>query len=76
MEKVTIISQAFHNYRALFIAEKYGIEAVAFSAKDHFEHVNTKVGFREYLARCKAVLDLYVLNKQPKFLGEKIDIEL
>lgn len=75
-EKITIISQAFHNYRALFIAQKYDIEAVAFNAKDHFENVNTKVGFREYLARCKAVLDLYILNKQPKFLGDKIDIKI
>ncbi len=73
-DKITILSQRFHNHRAVFIANRYGIEAVAFNAADAFPGVNTKTDFREYLARCKAVLDLYVLRKKPKFLGEKIDI--
>ena len=30
--KVTIISQEFHNHRALFLARHFGIEAVAFNA--------------------------------------------
>ena len=72
--KITILSQRFHNHRAIFIANRYGIDAVAFNAADAFPGVNTKTDFREYLARCKAVLDLYVLRKKPKFLGEKIDI--
>lgn len=74
-EKMTILSQAFHNHRALFIANHYGIEAVAYNAKAVTE-LSNKTIYREYLARCKAVLDLYLLNKQPKFLGEKIDINI
>lgn len=72
----TIISQRFHNQRAIFIANKYGIDAIAFDAKDVGAAYGRKTRIREYLAKVKAVLDLYLLRKQPKFLGEKISIEL
>jgi len=32
--RFTIISQAFHNQRALFIAQHYGLDAVGFNARD------------------------------------------
>ena len=72
-KKITVLSQEFHNYRALFIADHYGIDAVAFNAKA-VNSGSQKTIYREYLARFKAVLDLYILRKQPKFLGDKIDI--
>ena len=72
--KFTIISQKFHNHRALFIARYYGLDAVAFNAKAVAYNAK-RMYIREMLARCKAVLDLYILHKKPKFLGEKIDIE-
>ena len=75
-EKITILSQKFHNHRAVFIANRYGIDAVAYNAKDTFAGVRNKTNMREFLARCKAVLDLYVLRKQPKFLGDKIEIKV
>lgn len=71
-KKVTIISQEFHNERALFLAQHFDIEAIAFNAK--MPKVRRKVLMREYLARCKAVLDVYILRKQPKFLGEKVEV--
>ena len=70
----TVISQQFHNHRALFIARQKGLDVVAFNAKDPFENTSSKTDVREYLARCKAVLDLYVLKKQARFLGDKIDL--
>ena len=48
---------------------------MAFNAKDASLHQNSKTMFREYLARCKAVIDLYILRKQPKYLGQKIIIK-
>jgi len=66
---LTVISQKFHNQRAIYIANQYDINAVGFNAKDVY-----KAHFREYLARSKASLDL-VFNVQPKFLGEKITIQ-
>ena len=63
---LTIISQKFHNQRAIYIANHIGIAAVGFNAKDVF-----KSHYREYLARPKASLDL-AFNVQPKYLGDPI----
>ncbi|WP_062147927.1 SanA/YdcF family protein [Beggiatoa leptomitoformis] len=71
-----IVSQAFHNQRALFISDFYGIQAIGFNAKDVPLSLDPKTPVREYLARFKAVLDLYILNTQPRFLGDKIHIAL
>lgn len=70
----TIISQQFHNERALFIANKSGLNCVAFNAKDVPNKYSVKTSIREYFARAKCVLDIYLLHTQPKFLGEKITI--
>ncbi|MGB1040835.1 MAG: SanA/YdcF family protein [Flavobacteriales bacterium] len=70
--KVTIISQKFHNERAVFLARKNDIDAVAYNAKTPW--YSKRMRFREYLAKCKAILDVYVLKTKPKFLGEKIEI--
>lgn len=70
---ITIISQAFHNERALFIANKKGLNAVAYNAQDPPRNYTIKVMIREKLARVKMMLDL-VVNKQPRFYGEKIAI--
>lgn len=71
---LTIISQQFHNERAIFIAEHFGINAIGFDADDVSAKVGFKTRFREYLARVKMILDIYVLRTEPKFLGEKIEI--
>lgn len=73
-KKITIISQAFHNKRALYIARKKGIEAIAYNAQDVSFTSGLKVQIREKMARVKVLLDLYLLNTQPKFLGDKIAI--
>lgn len=64
----TIISQPFHNARALFICQQYGITAVGFAARDVPQAFSFKTLLREGLARPKAVLDIYVLRTQPRFL--------
>lgn len=69
--KFTIISQEFHNQRALFIARSYGINAIAFNAKAVAGAGNRRTEIREPLARFKAVLDLYILHKKPKYLGKR-----
>ena len=70
----TIISQEFHNARALVQARHYGIDAIAYNAHDVVHRWPwLKVQCRERLARVKLYLDLFT-GKQPKFLGEKIKI--
>ncbi|WP_178989278.1 SanA/YdcF family protein [Winogradskyella schleiferi] len=66
---ITIISQRFHNQRAIYIAQHFEIDAVAYNAKDVY-----KTPAREYLARAKASLDV-LFNVEPKFLGDKIVIK-
>jgi len=68
----TIISQTFHNQRALYIANHKNVTAVAFSAKDGNDYWDATI--REKLARVKMMLDL-LLNKQAKFYGERIQIK-
>lgn len=70
---MTIISQQFHNERALFIAKNENMDAVAFNAKDVSKRVGIKTMLREKLARVKVYLD-YVFHVKPHFLGEKIEI--
>ncbi len=69
--KFTIISQRFHDQRALYIANKKNIEAVAYCAEDGDAYIAT--GIREKFARVKMIADL-LLNKQAKFYGDKIEI--
>lgn len=73
-EKITIITQPFHCYRALFISDFYNIDAVAMEAAEPDFEETPLVRIREYFARAKAVLDLYVLRTPPRFLGQKEDI--
>lgn len=73
-EAVVIISQQFHNERALFIAQRYGIKATGFNAKDVPARYSMRTTLREYVARLAAVADLYVFHTAPKFLGKKVVI--
>lgn len=71
----TVISQKFHNERAIFIAQRKGLDLVGFNAKDVNTFKSLKVKIREYLARVKVIIDIYITNTQPKFLGEKVKIK-
>lgn len=71
---ITIISQQFHNERAIFLADHFGIEAMGFNATDVPSRFGMKVKAREYLARTKVFWDI-LLQVKPKFLGEKISID-
>jgi SanA protein len=73
-EKITVISQEFHNERAVFIALSKDIDAVGYNAKDVSYRTGFKTNVREIFARVKMMFDLAV-GVQPKFLGEKITIE-
>jgi len=71
---ITIISQKFHNERAVYISKHKGISAVGFNARDTSLRFGFKTRMRELLARDKMVLDLIFLKK-PKFQGDQIEIK-
>lgn len=73
-DSLTIISQADHDARALYIAKANGIDAVAVEAPILAGRlVRIRLAIREWLARDKMMLDL-LFGRKPHFLGEKIPI--
>lgn len=80
MEKIfgqksfTIISQKFHNQRAIYIAHAKGLQVVGYNAEDVNAYSGFKTQLREKFARVKLFLDLWT-GKNPKFLGEPVIIQ-
>ncbi|WP_334126608.1 SanA/YdcF family protein [Empedobacter brevis] len=68
-----VVSQEFHNQRAVYIARQNGINAYGYNAKDVNKHAGLKTNIREYFARAKVFIDSF-LGVEPKFLGEKIEV--
>lgn len=66
-----IISQRFHNERAVYLARKHGIEAFGYNAEDVNKYAGLKTNAREKLARAKVFWD-FIFGVEPKFGGEKI----
>lgn len=66
-----IISQRFHNQRAVFLARAKGQNPIAFNAPNPDKQNMTKVIMREFLARVRAVIDL-ITNKQARHYGDPI----
>ncbi|MEN9303665.1 MAG: hypothetical protein RL264_2094 [Bacteroidota bacterium] len=72
-KKFIIVSQEFHNRRAIVIAQKLNLDAIGYNAKDVSQYYGFKTQLREKFARTKMYLD-FLFGIQPKFLGEKIKI--
>lgn len=70
-DSITVISQEFHNERAIFIGKNHDIYALGFNAQKVPKRYGTVTITREYFARVKALLDIYVLGTMPKFYKEK-----
>lgn len=73
-DRFIIITQQFHSYRAIFIGKRYDIEATALAASDISFREAIPVLTREFLARPIALIDLYVLKTEPRYLGEKQEL--
>ena len=73
----TIISEAFHCPRAVWIARQHGLDAVAYAAPDvSLKSWSLRAEAREQFARAWCAVDLYLLHRGPKFLGPKEPILL
>lgn len=72
-EKAVIISQKFHNERAIYIGEKLGMNVYGFNAQDVSKNYGFRTNLREYLARVKMLLD-FTFGTEPKFLGAKVEV--
>ena len=70
---VTVISQEFHNQRALYIADRFGISAIGFNAKDVSRKAAYQTLIREKLARVKVFVD-FLIGLKPRISDIKIII--
>lgn len=70
---VIVISQKFHNERAIYLADSYTIKMQGYNAIDVNKYYGFKTNVREKFARVKLIFDL-IFGKKPKFLGKKIVI--
>jgi SanA protein len=72
-QRLLIVSQEFHNYRAVFLARRHGIDASAFNAHGVSASYGFKTHAREWFARAAAVADVLV-GRRPRFYGPRIEI--
>lgn len=72
-DKVVILTQEYHLYRALYIAEQLGIEAYGVPSNFHNYAGQTMRECREILARCKDWA-MCIFKPEPKYLGEAIPV--
>ncbi len=73
-EKIVIVTQEYHLYRALYVAEKLGLEAVGVSADLNVYAGQNYRDLREVLARNKDFIYTIFMPK-PTYLGEQIPIK-
>ena len=69
LQRVTLITQKYHAYRALFVARKTGLQAVAYAAPVEDGGEGFRHPPREVLARVLAVMDLFVLRIEQSLSG-------
>ena len=71
-QRFTVISQRFHDERAIYIANNKQLTTVGYVADDGPFDIAFEI--RERLARVKMMLDL-LTNKQAAFYGDKVEIK-
>ena len=72
-DKIIIVTQEYHLYRALYIAEKLGIDAYGVNADYHTYRGQTMRDIREIFARCKDFVNV-IFKPAPTYLGDKIPV--
>lgn len=73
-KKIIIVTQKYHLYRALHIADALGVEAYGVSADLRSYAGQLKFSAREILARNKDFITA-IFKPEPTYLGEKISLD-
>ncbi len=68
-----LVTQDYHEPRAVFTCRKLGIDAIGFGQPDwsRYPEIKTRTLLREYLAHIKMYIDLYITKPLPTYLGNK-----
>ncbi len=70
-ERVLVVTQEYHLYRAVYIAQQLGMQADGVNADYHSYMGQGMRDFREVLARCKD-FTMCIAKPEPTYLGETI----
>lgn len=73
VKKVIIVTQDYHLYRALYIANQLGLEAVGVASNPHDYSGQTKRDIREIAARCKDLITC-IIKPKPPHLGDTFPV--
>lgn len=72
-KKIVIVSQEYHLYRALYIADKLGLEAYGAKAEPKEYYGDSFREIREVIARIKDFFKV-IIKPKPRYLGETIPV--
>lgn len=73
-KEVIVVSQRFHNERAIYLGEHFGMTVYGYNAKDVIKMGGFKTKVRERFARMKVFWDM-LFGVDSKFLGEAVEIK-
>lgn len=73
--RFTVVSQRFQNERAIYLARQHDLDVIGFNAVDVDLYTGFKTRVREYFARLWCLFDIYIWEREPKFMGEPIEVE-
>jgi SanA protein len=71
LNELIVVSQRFHNERAVYLARAHGIRAYGYDARDVSGSAALRTRLREIVSRVVAVLDVEVLHSTPHFSGPR-----
>jgi SanA protein len=71
LEEVIVVSQHFHNERAVYLARAHGLKAFGFDAQGVGGLEGARIALREAVSRTFAVLDVNVFHTKPHFDGPR-----
>jgi vancomycin permeability regulator SanA len=74
VQSAIVVTQRYHLYRALFLADSMGIDAQGVLCDNYRSARQIWYDFREFLARGKDLLNAWVLHPGPKYGGDAIPI--
>jgi len=75
LDSLILISQKYHNERAIYLANRYGLHAIGYNAAPSpIRRNRIKNTLREYLARVKMFVDI-LFGNQPDFKESQISIK-
>ncbi len=76
VDEIVLFTQDFHLKRAIYIAERLGIDSSGvFTNLSAYQGQNYNLK-REILARVKAFLDVEINSSKPKFLGPLVNMDI